>query len=190
MTLSRREKMCGDAGDWTPGLSHAKRTLYHWATSPCVLESVLLVFKLNLKVEVLSLRDLSYTWKYESKLKQVTNVFRAKNTTKRQIVFQFTSENGLWIYHQSSSLFPFNNDENIPESRASRRSFPGCQFRKILIRSGFLPKMDVSNLETGDSITVDKTGFGPQTSNIRAVTVSSGRTKNLINSTRNNSLKK
>ena len=39
--------------------------------------------------------------------------------------------------------------------------------------------MDVSNLETGDSITVDKTGFGPQTSNIRAVTVSSGRTKKL-----------
>ena len=24
----------GDAGDWTRGLSHAKRTLYRWATSP------------------------------------------------------------------------------------------------------------------------------------------------------------
>ena len=24
----------GDTGDRTPGLSHAKRTLYHWATSP------------------------------------------------------------------------------------------------------------------------------------------------------------
>ena len=30
-------KRYGDAGDWTPGLSHAKRTLYHWATSPSFL---------------------------------------------------------------------------------------------------------------------------------------------------------
>ena len=32
----KRQKMgiTGDAGDWTRGLSHAKRTLYHWATSP------------------------------------------------------------------------------------------------------------------------------------------------------------
>ena len=30
-------KRCGDAGIWTRGLSHAKRTLYHWATSPCIL---------------------------------------------------------------------------------------------------------------------------------------------------------
>ena len=27
-------KKCGDTGDRTPDLSHAKRTLYHWATSP------------------------------------------------------------------------------------------------------------------------------------------------------------
>ena len=26
----------GDVGDWTRDLSHAKRTLYHWATSPAV----------------------------------------------------------------------------------------------------------------------------------------------------------
>ena len=30
----KNEKGCGDAGDWTPDLSHAKRTLYHWATTP------------------------------------------------------------------------------------------------------------------------------------------------------------
>ena len=29
-----REKKYGDVGDRTRGLSHAKRTLYHWATSP------------------------------------------------------------------------------------------------------------------------------------------------------------
>ena len=26
----------GDVGDWTRDLSHAKRTLYHWATSPSI----------------------------------------------------------------------------------------------------------------------------------------------------------
>ena len=28
----------GDAGDWTRGLSHAKRTLYRWATSPLYVD--------------------------------------------------------------------------------------------------------------------------------------------------------
>ena len=37
-------KKLGDAGDWTPGLSHAKRTLYHWATSPMWLGRVKAVF--------------------------------------------------------------------------------------------------------------------------------------------------
>ena len=32
----------GDAGDWTRDLSHAKRTLYHWATSPCSYLFILL----------------------------------------------------------------------------------------------------------------------------------------------------
>ena len=32
--LEDKKKICGDAGDRTRGLSHAKRTLYRWATSP------------------------------------------------------------------------------------------------------------------------------------------------------------
>ena len=39
-TLPKRWQVCksvGDAGDWTRDLSHAKRTLYHWATSPYTL---------------------------------------------------------------------------------------------------------------------------------------------------------
>ncbi len=33
-TNKQTKKNPGDAGDWTRGLSHAKRTLYLWATSP------------------------------------------------------------------------------------------------------------------------------------------------------------
>ena len=33
LTKQNKEES-GDAGDWTRGLSHAKRTPYHWATSP------------------------------------------------------------------------------------------------------------------------------------------------------------
>ncbi len=33
-SLRLHKKRTGDAGDRTRGLSHAKRTLYHWATSP------------------------------------------------------------------------------------------------------------------------------------------------------------
>ena len=38
---------CGDAGDRTRDLSHAKRTLYHWATSPNLFKSRLIQHKLN-----------------------------------------------------------------------------------------------------------------------------------------------
>ena len=40
-----KKKSCGDAGDWTPDLSHAKRTLYHWATSPTCKYTTFSAFK-------------------------------------------------------------------------------------------------------------------------------------------------
>ena len=36
------KEIFGDAGDRTRGLSHAKRTRYHCATSPCLTYSTLL----------------------------------------------------------------------------------------------------------------------------------------------------
>ena len=38
---------CGDVGDWTRDLSHAKRTLYHWATSPSIVFKRLLWKKIR-----------------------------------------------------------------------------------------------------------------------------------------------
>ena len=35
--IDRRRKMTGDAGSWTQDISDAKRTLYHWATSPGII---------------------------------------------------------------------------------------------------------------------------------------------------------
>ena len=50
MSWSKEENLLGGAGDWTRGLSHAKRALYQWATPPpllsCVSELMYLINRL------------------------------------------------------------------------------------------------------------------------------------------------
>ena len=52
------KKLSGDAGDRTWGLSHAKRTLYHWGTSPSwkigLLENIIYIYLLSHTTSLLS----------------------------------------------------------------------------------------------------------------------------------------
>ena len=72
---SKKKRTTGDVGDRTPDLPHAKRTLYHWATSPLSHNH----FEYNCFPRIISSLSVNNVWSQK-------NQVRIKFPTKRRIL--------------------------------------------------------------------------------------------------------